>query len=609
MVITLGTVGCTSDRGPGPEGWRRLDLWEQRPNLDAKAKLVAEERLLGSGVTNFLHPEDPGMRFGAKVRVLELPAGRKMTWSVSLGTEPYLSLIPLTTSSPDCRVDYRVSVHAEGVEERIFDHHAEALTSEVFGAATFEIPLTPFAGRNIDLVAESGALGSGCGEAPVVAWGSPAIYSRSTSRLPYRPSKRPNVLLIGADTLRADHLGVYGHTPSVTPALDRLAAESDVWLQAYSAFNVTNPSFASIMTGLYGKNHGVYDLRTPLPDEHETLAELFQQAGYRTHAVLSATHLGHNPSGLGQGFEEVRLPWGQFTAELAVDQAMDWVQKVDDPFFLWLHLFDPHTPHTPPAPYALGQRPAGDSGLEPVQEWVDFRPPGPLDFEEKRLGGQRDLYTGEVAYLDRHIGRLLSFLESNGLLDNTLVALVADHGENLGEQGVLYRHAGLWDATIRVPLMIRWPGPAGPEPRGRKIEGMVQSIDLFPTLLGACDLPVPEVDGQDLRRLTGEGKNGRRVVFAEATDARAQMVRSREHLLMRISGDHFLFDQEAFLFDLEADPEQRHNLSGERPDLEANLVLLLDRWLADRRNLTEAESLDLTPEEVDRLLALGYVDP
>jgi arylsulfatase A-like enzyme len=549
------------------------------------------------------------MRFGAKVLTLELPAGRRMTWSVHLGQKPYLSIIPLTTSRADCRVRYRVSVHVDDVEQDILDHESASATSDFFGPATIEVPLDAFAGRDIDLVAEASAQGTGCAETSLVAWGSPAIYSKSTSRLPYRPSKRPNVVLIGVDTLRADHLGVYGRTPSVTPSLDRLAAESDVWLQAFSVFNVTNPSFASIMTGLYGKNHGVYDLRTPLPDEHETLAELFQEAGYRTHAVLSATHLGNNPSGLGQGFEELRLPWGQFTAELAVDQAVEWVQEVDGPFFLWLHLFDPHTPHTPPAPYSLGQRPDGDTGMAPVEKWTDFRPPGPLEFEEKRLGGQHDLYTGEVAYLDRHIGRLMGFLESNGLLDDTLVALVADHGENLGEQGVLYRHAGLWDATVHVPLMIRWPSPAGPEPRGRRIDGLVQSIDLFPTLLGACDLPVPAVDGKDLRQLTADGSHGRRVVFAEATDARAQMVRSREHLLMRISGDHFIFKQKAFLFDLVADPEQKKNLTGELPDIEANLGLLLDRWLADRRNQTEAESMELTPEQVDRLLALGYIDP
>jgi len=191
-----------------------------------------------------------------------------------------------------------------------------------------------------------------------------------------------------------------------------------------------------------------------------------------------------------------------FAAELGVDQTLDWVAvhcTRPRPFFVWLHLFDPHTPHTPPDPYADGLRPAGPMGLGPVRAWVPFRELGPRGFDEPVLGGNRDLYDGEVAYVDRQVGRLLDGLASRGLLDTTLVALVADHGENLGEHGLLYRHVGLFDTTTHVPLLVRWPGPPRP---GRRFDGLVQTIDLFPTLLAAAGLPVPPQDGIDLRRLS-----------------------------------------------------------------------------------------------------------
>ncbi|HYL05631.1 MAG TPA: sulfatase-like hydrolase/transferase, partial [Thermoanaerobaculia bacterium] len=204
----------------------------------------------------------------------------------------------------------------------------------------------------------------------------------------------------------------------------------------------------------------------------------------------------------GQGFAEVTRADEHFAAELGVDQTLDWIAghcTRPRPFFVWLHLFDPHTPHTPPAPYADGLRPAGPMGLGPVRAWVPFRELGPRAFDEPVLGGNRDLYDGEVAYLDRQVGRLLDGIASRGLLDTTLVALVADHGENLGEHGLLYRHVGLFDTTTHVPLLVRWPGPPRP---GRRFDGLVQTIDLFPTLLAAAGLPVPPQDGIDLRRLS-----------------------------------------------------------------------------------------------------------
>ena len=342
------------------------------------------------------------------------------------------------------------------------------------------VNLAEWAGQDLEvLLRVDGPEGTGIG------WAAPAVYSRgAVSRR--EAGDRPNVLLIAADTLRVDYVGAYGLEPgvsasdvSLTPALDRLAAESDVWLDAFSAFNSTNPSFASLFTGLWGKNHNVYDLHTPLPSEHTTLTELFDEAGYDTLAVISARHLGDHNSGLGQGFDEIVQAREHNTAQLAVDATMNWIAEREHPFFVWLHLFDTHTPHTAPEPYASGQRPGGLAGLGPVESWVDFREPGPVIYDQPVLAGHSELYAAEVSYLDRQIDRLLDDLRGRGLMENTIIAFTADHGENLGEHRLLYRHIGLWRTTTHVPLMIRWPGA---ERQGRRIEGLVQSFDLYPTL-------------------------------------------------------------------------------------------------------------------------------
>lgn len=600
--------------------WQRIDLWQVKPEAEI---VPGDNKWLrpAAQVIGYLGAEEvrdmsrvPQQQLAAfprrtagQIRVLEQIAGSRLKWRMRIGQEAYFSFIPLGTQK-GCACTYRFGVRDAGQIKELYRVGAQPVGP--IAAATVEVDLSPYAGREIDLLFQLDVAGAPGNPLPTALVGSPALYQRQAP--PERPAsgataERPNILLIGLDTLRADHVGAWGRTPSLTPSMDRLAGQSDVWLDAYSAFNVTNPSFASIMTGLYGKNHGVYDLQTPLPPSHTTLAEHLKGAGYETLAIISAAHLGDHNSGLGQGFQDVTRATEHFAGELAVDMAVDWIAARDGkrPFFAWLHLFDPHTPHTPPQPFALGFGPASDAGLGPLRAWVPFRQPGERSFDEPVLGGNRDLYDGEVAYLDRQVGRLLGYLESRGLLDNTLVALVADHGESLGEHGVLYRHVGLHDTTTRVPLMIRWPGR---ERTGRRIEGLVQSVDLFPTLLKSAGLQVPpQQDGTDLRELTGDGKRGRRAVFAEHAGKLGLMVRTPEHKYILSQGNARFFPDGAFLYDLKADPEETRNLVGQGLPAEQQLADLLRRWLADRRNGPQARPREQSDEEKARLRALGYL--
>lgn len=623
--------------------WRRHDLWKLPNKRDKPVEKVvtylgaAAARDLPRNLGPAVRATAPAVSAG-EIHALEQIAGQTLRWPLVLGTEPYFSFIPLRTLGWDCRCTYRVSLlDANGARQELHESIAEEVTPPA--PATITVDLGAWAGLAVELILDLDApADTPPGAPPRGLWGSPAVWGR----FPASPEQirgassaaRPNVLFIGLDTLRADALGAWGRQPSVTPTLDALAAESDVYLDAYTAFNVTNPSFISMMTGLYGKHHGSYSLKAPVGPEALTLAERFAAAGYATQAVISARHLGDHNSGLGQGFGDVAITGGQFAAELAVDTLLDWLAGRERraeaqegqpaapgnepvtaelrPFFAWLHLFDPHTPHTPPRPYALGYAAQQRVGLSAEAPWTHFRDPGPVTYQEPVLLGATDLYLGEVAYLDRQLDRLLGFLESRHLLETTIVVVVADHGENLEDHGVRFRHAGLWDTTTHVPMMIRWPGghaepTVGSAPRGRRLAGLVQSLDLYPTLLEAAGLAVPAQDGESLRQLFADGRSGRRVVFADHSDQLGTMVRTRTHKLFTSKGNVFVPDG-IYLYDLEADPGERENLAGRGLAVEAELLRILDGFQRDVRNPVRGPGERvLDEEEARRLEALGYL--
>jgi arylsulfatase A-like enzyme len=207
-----------------------------------------------------------------------------------------------------------------------------------------------------------------------------------------------------------------------------------------------------------------------------------------------------------------------------------------------------------------------------------------------------------VAYTDRQVGRLLDFLDSRGLGEDTIVVVVADHGENLGEHGILYRHVGLFETTTHVPLLIRWPAGSGNR-QGHRIEGLVQTIDLFPTLLAAAGLKVPPSDGVDLRRLRAEG---RRAAFSEHAEKLGVSVRGRGYRYMLSQGNVRFFPDGPYLFDETADPAESVNLAGKGLPIERELDLLLRRWLADRGTAPGPRQQTLSGEDTKRLKSLGY---
>ena len=299
---------------------------------------------------------------------------------------------------------------------------------------------------------------------------------------------RPSVLLITVDTLRADHLGAYGE--AATPALDRLARQGMVFERAATPMPLTRPAHFSILTSLYPREHGVLNNALALPDSATTLAEIFRAEGYRTGGFVAVALLSPE-SGAAQGFDEFGAPQGakQRAGEAVVAEALDFIAAKGEPFFLWVHLFDPHLPYGPPEKYR-DERASPLSATLPEVSWRKLR-----DIAERNAGDiprevldhAKALYRGEVSYVDHWTGELLEAFDRATDPDRSIVVFTADHGECF-EDGIFFEHADcLHEGALRIPLIIRHADFAP----GQRASAQVSSIDVAPSILRAAGIDVP----------------------------------------------------------------------------------------------------------------------
>src|SRR3954463_1737478 len=307
---------------------------------------------------------------------------------------------------------------------------------------------------------------------------------------------RVSVLLITLDTTRADRMGFLGSTRGLTPNLDALSKQSVVFTRAYSQAPLTTASHASILTGTYPQFHGVNDFGVPLPADLPSLPDVLHQHGYRTAAFVGSVILDPK-SGFAPGFDrgvdvydagyrirrgtEDRYTTMERRAFDVVARANAWLSSAQkrsprQPFFLWVHLYDPHDPYEPPAPYA------------------------------KRYAAQP--YDGELAYTDAAVGRLLAALKARALFEDALIAVMADHGEALGDHGEKTHGIFLYDETIHVPLLVKFPVSKA-RPSGSRIEERARLVDVMPTILKAAGIAIPKtVQGRALPAVRGKGSAG-----------------------------------------------------------------------------------------------------
>lgn len=400
----------------------------------------------------------------------------------------------------------------------------------------------------------------------------------------------PNLLLVTVDTLRADALGAYGYERPTSPRLDAWAARAARFDSAQATSSWTLPTLATLHTGLLPVTTHTRDFASALPLAFETLAERLRVAGYETAAVASHTFLGIR-HGLHQGFTHFDDDLVLFVADSHqaitsddvtargrefVDRAQAARERNDDrPWFLWVHYFDPHDTYLAHAGFS------------------------------ERFGTERerDLYDGEIAWTDHHLGALLEHLAATGLDRDTVVCVVADHGEEWGDHGGLRHGHTLYDELLRVPLLLAGPGvPSG------SFDAPVSTADVFPTLLGLLGQPIPDgLPGRDVRPLF----EGRELEPARALVAELDLgfdldaVRSGDLKLLvdRRSG-------RTELYDLARDPAEQRDLSELRPDdverLRALLGAELERARADGQPFAPDAPLSMSPAELDALEKLGY---
>ena len=406
-------------------------------------------------------------------------------------------------------------------------------------------------------------------------------------------ASRPNLLLITMDTTRADHLGAYGDSNAATPNLDRLASEGALADHAIAVAPVTLPAHVSILTGLYPPRHGVRDNADfRLPESETTLAEHLKAQGYGTAAVVGAFVLA-GELGLSQGFDRYDDPKPTASATSVgaairyrplverragdvTDAALTALDRLaGKPFFLWVHYYDPHAEYEPPVPWS------------------------------ERFASR--LYDGEIAYMDSEIGRLLDMLRSRGILDTTLVLAIADHGESLGEHGEETHGLFVYDATVSVPLLARFPERV---PAGTRYEGLVSQVDLVPTALDLMGLPpLRGVQGHSVADgLSGKGRAEREPVYAEAIYP-DRIYGWAPLLSLRSLDRKFIEAPEPELYDLADDPPETRNLAASRPEEAADWKRRLLAAVQGFGGPDPSAEAAATAEQKAVLESLGYLTP
>ena len=408
---------------------------------------------------------------------------------------------------------------------------------------------------------------------------------------------RPNIVLVTLDTTRADRMGFLGSRRGLTPNLDALAKEGVVFSRAYAQSPLTPPSHATILTGTYPQFHHVNEFGIPLAKELPYLPQILHERGYKTAAFVGSMVLdpkAHMAPGFERGFDtydagfharqpgEARYQAVERRGGDVVARALSWLEEQGrGPFFLWVHLFDPHAPYEPPEPFK--SRHASDP------------------------------YDGEIAYADSALGKALDQLRASGLYAGALIAVTADHGEAFGEHGERSHGVFLYDETIHVPLIFKMP-----EQRfaGRRVDDRAGLVDVAPTILEVLEIPAPKASqGESLMALMRPTEGGRAVAAKAVSERPAYAETDYAHLnfgwssLRALRTDKYLFigAPRKELYDQSKDPPAEHDLSSAASSVTQTLSGRLDAFRRRTARAAQPATPAANPELSERLAALGYL--
>jgi arylsulfatase A-like enzyme len=510
---------------------------------------------------------------------LEADAGQRLTFS---------HCVPPISRGPGREHALVVTLRDERGEQR-----RETLASS-YEWGTDSLSLEPFSG----VVTARFELNLAGGTSGLVALGEPTLERVA--------SHAPTVVLITSDTHRADHLGALSGGAVRTPALDRLAARGVLFEDCVSSANVTLPSHVTLMTGTPPRDTGVVYNADVLGDGPRTLAEQFHEAGWVTYAAVSAASLRHGRSGLGQGFDRMAGPANGFAdASEGIERVLGWIEDAEGlPLFVWLHLFDAHTPYREQPSiehYYPPDRDPRDPALPELAAWKTTHAPADARDLDYVIG----LYRSEITHLDAQLARLFD----HARVERAIVAFTADHGESLTEHDIYFGHQELYPQTLAVPLILTFPGA----PEGQRATWPVQQLDLGRTLLQLAGLESADFPGVTIPVLgAGEQALPR---FALAAGGQSASVFAGDAFFVLHLTDHDHIDpnhpgypaHSVELYDRAADPECLRELSAERPELAARLRELVIDWLLDARTMgwnVTGKSADA--DALDELAELGY---
>lgn len=424
--------------------------------------------------------------------------------------------------------------------------------------------------------------------------------------------RKPNVLFITIDTLRADHLGVYGHARPTSPRIDEFAESAVVFEEAFSHSSWTLPSFATMLTSTYAQTHGCAQFHHALDESFTTFPEILAQAGYRTGAVTSHVFVGKR-HGLLQGIEwiddslvlDLEASHEQISSPAVTEKGIRFLEEAarnrGEPWMLWLHYFDPHE---------LYRRHPETAAAFPGDD-------------------DASLYQGEIAFTDSWIGKVFDALDRLDLADDTIVILTSDHGEEFQDHGSNRHGQSVYREVLHVPFLFRAPGVAP-----RRIPEQVRTVDLLPTLLDLVGLPVPwyaqgaslapAMRGEPLRELPVYAEVRLREDFiAEAIQANGWKLildhcgasrRTDTDVELDARGNRLRKNLgfTELLFDLRTDPYERENVIADHPEIRDRLTEMLvaerqrARALAESGKLNKAKALDLDEAALEEIEQLGY---
>ncbi|MCX7598919.1 MAG: sulfatase-like hydrolase/transferase [Armatimonadetes bacterium] len=409
--------------------------------------------------------------------------------------------------------------------------------------------------------------------------------------------RRPNIVLLGIDSLRADHMSCYGYHRLTTPHIDRFAATGTLFENAFSPYIPTTSGYASMLSGMDVFSTQVVALRHKgaMRPEIRTLAEILREEGYETVSV------GFEGNPASRGFDkylnfagwgswkEGRSPKAENLNAVAIPE-LDRLASKSRPFFLFLRHMDPHAPYLPPAPfermfYHGNECDPNNRSMDPVMSFKPFcdffaswMPPGITD--KDYVIAQ---YDGAVAYMDASIQTIFTALETKGILDDTIVVITSDHGETLYDHECYFDHHGLYDCTLHVPLIIRYPSKV---PAGLRIRGYNRHQDLVPTLMELAEIETDiAFDGESLMQMVRGEKASLECEFyiTECTWMRKHGWRTPQWKLIVALEPDFHFKPPVELYNLVEDPEENNNLAEAEPEVVKFLKARMNAWIKKRK--------------------------